>query len=140
MATLIPVERRSKIYELLHAEGTCEFPSLSEHLSVSEMTIRRDLEQMEEEGLLERTHGGAVLNRHMNLEPLYSEKHRAHQNEKRWIGQAAAGLVEPGDTLLINSGSTTLQIFRYLSGKRRLKVITSNMNAFLERKTQLIWS
>lgn len=129
---LIPAERRNKIYDLLRANGTVRVSSLSEAMEVSEITIRRDLELMEEEGLLERTHGGAILSQHIHLEPLYSEKHRSNQAEKQVIGQAAARLVEENDTLLINSGSTTLQIFRHLNFIKNVRVITSNMGAFLE--------
>jgi DeoR family fructose operon transcriptional repressor len=129
---LIPAERRNAIYEILRSQGIVRVSTLSDKLNVSEITIRRDLELMEAEGLLERTHGGAVFNQHIHLEPRYSEKHRTHQTEKRLIGAAAANLVEDGDSLLINSGSTTLQIFRHLVGRHNLKIITSNMGAFLE--------
>ncbi len=129
---MLPVERRNRILNLLRAEGVVRVNDLSETLDVSEITIRRDLEQLEVEGLLERTHGGAIFNQRIRLEPLYSEKHRTHQAEKRLIGTAGAGLVAAGDTLLVNSGSTTLQLFRHLALKRDLKVITSNMSAFLE--------
>jgi DeoR/GlpR family transcriptional regulator of sugar metabolism len=129
---LIPAERRNRIYELLRTAGAVRVSTLSDSLGVSEITIRRDLETMEEQGQLERTHGGAILNRHIDLEPLYSEKHRAHQTEKRIIGAAAAELIEANETVLINSGSTTLQIFRHLGAKKNARILTSNMGAFLE--------
>ena len=129
---MLPAERRNRILNQLRTAGAVRVGDLSELLDVSEITIRRDLEQMELEGLLERTHGGAIFNQRIRLEPLFSEKHRAHQAEKRQIGAAAARLVQDGDTLLVNSGSTTLQLLRHLNGKRDLKVITSNMSAFVE--------
>lgn len=129
---LIPAERRNAIYEILRSQGIVRVSALSARLNVSEITIRRDLELMEADGLLERTHGGAVFNQHIHLEPRYSEKHRTHQVEKRCIGAAASSLIEDSDTLFINSGSTTLQIFRYMSERQNLKIITSNMGAFLE--------
>jgi DeoR/GlpR family transcriptional regulator of sugar metabolism len=129
---LIPAERRNRIHEILQLEGAVRVSQLSELLGVSDITIRRDLELMEENGELERTHGGAIQNRRIDLEPPYSEKHRARPAEKRAIGLAAAALVEDGDTLLIHSGSTTLHIFRHLAIKKNLHVITSNMSAFLE--------
>ncbi len=106
--------------------------ALSELLKVSELTIRRDLEQLERDGILERTHGGAIHSHRMRQEPLYTDKDRIHREEKRQIGAAAAALVKDGDTLLIGSGSTTLQIFRHLAGRKNLRVITSNMGAPLE--------
>lgn len=132
MAVLIPAERRRRISEALRTQGTVRVSDLSDLLRVSEITIRRDLEQLEAEGLLERTHGGAIYNQHIRLEPRYSEKHRAYTEEKRQIGAAAATLVADGSTVFINSGSTTLRIFTHLAGKKDVKVITSNMGAFLE--------
>ncbi|MGD2143795.1 MAG: DeoR/GlpR family DNA-binding transcription regulator [Anaerolineae bacterium] len=129
---LIPAQRRKRIRELITSQGSVRVSTLSELLKVSEITIRRDLDRLEEEGILERTHGGAIYSHHMRVEPLYTEKDRIHREEKREIGRAAAALVEDGDTLLINSGSTTLHIFRHLAGRKDLQVITSNMGALLE--------
>lgn len=130
--TLMPAERRNRILETLRAQGSVRVAPLSGLLGVAEITIRRDLEQLEGQGLLERTHGGAIYSHRMRLEPLYTEKYLLRQEQKRAIGAAAAALVEDGDTLLINSGSTTLRIFRHLAGRKNLRVITSNVGAFLE--------
>jgi DeoR/GlpR family transcriptional regulator of sugar metabolism len=129
---LIPAERRNRIHEIIKVQGSVRVSALSDLLGVSELTVRRDLEQLERAGILERTHGGAIHSHRMRGEPLYSEKDRLHRDEKRQIGAAAAALVKDGDTLLINSGSTTLQIFRHLADRKNLRVITSNMGAFLE--------
>jgi len=125
---LIPEERRNRILELLRKQGSVRVSELGELLDVSEITIRRDLDLLEQEGLLERTHGGAILSRRMRVEPLYAQKYQAHLKEKRKIGAVAATLVDPGETVFINSGSTTLQIFRHLGGKG-IRVITSNLGA-----------
>jgi DeoR family fructose operon transcriptional repressor len=128
---LIPAERRNRILEILRTQGSVRVSTLGEFLGVTEVTIRRDLERLERKGLLERTHGGATYGHRMRLEPRYTEKYLLHQEEKRAIGAAAATLVEDGDTLLINSGSTTLPIFRYLASKD-VRIITSNMGGGLE--------
>lgn len=128
---LIPAERRNRILEILRTQGSVRVSTLGEFLGVTEVTIRRDLERLERKGLLERTHGGATYGHRMRLEPRYTEKYLLHQEEKRAIGAAAATLVEDGDTLLINSGSTTLPIFRHLAGKD-VRIITSNMGGGLE--------
>lgn len=128
---LVPNERRRRILEILFENQSVRVNELSLLLDVSEVTIRRDLESMEREGLLERCHGGATLNTHLNIEPLFSQKNMAFLEEKRRIGLLAASLVEPGETIFINSGTTTLQIFRYLGGKN-LQVITSNLGAITE--------
>ena len=131
-SSLIPVERRNRIHEIIRNQGIVRVAQLSKLLDVTEITIRRDLELLEKQNILERTHGGAIHSHHMRREPLYSDKHALHQDEKRAIGAAAAALVKDGDTLLVNSGSTTLQIFRHLSGRNNLRVITSSAGAFLE--------
>lgn len=130
-SNLLPAQRRERIRELIRTQGAVKVAALSDLLRVSEITIRRDLEELEQEGILERTHGGAIYSHRMRVEPLYTEKDRIHREEKRLIGQAAAQLVEEGDTLLINSGSTTLQVIRHLVGKKNIRVITSNVGAVL---------
>ncbi len=132
LSGLIPAERKLRIQKIIRAQGVVRVTKLSSLLNVSQITIRRDLEQLEEEGFLERTHGGALLNQRLQLEPPFIKKDNINRDEKHWIGMAAAALVEDGDTLLINSGSTTLRIFPNLVGIKDLKVITSNMGAFLE--------
>ncbi len=82
---MIPAERRGRIAEILTARRTVRVSSLSEELGVSEMTIRRDLERLESEGLLSRTHGGAILKQHMVDEPLYVDNVLTHAEEKRRI-------------------------------------------------------
>ena len=87
---MIPAERRARIVELLEERRAVRVSVLSETLGVSEMTIRRDLEQLEQAGLLSRMHGGAILKRRMVEEPLYATNVRAHSEEKRRIAKAAA--------------------------------------------------
>lgn len=124
---MIPAERQNLIREILQAQGVVKVSELSQRFGVAEVTVRRDLERLERDGVVERTHGGAVLSQRMRHEPLYSDKDQLHRAEKQAIGRAAAGLVDDGDTLLINSGSTTLQVMRHLAGKQNVRVITSNM-------------
>ena len=93
--------------------------------------MRRDLDFLSRKGILERTHGGAISNQRMSAEPLYSQKGSIHRAEKQLIGAAAAALVEDGDTLLVNSGSTSLEVIRHLRGKK-VRVITSNAGAIPE--------
>jgi len=130
---LIPAERRNRIYEIIKDQGIVRVSTLSDLLGVAEITIRRDLEQLERGDLLvERTHGGAVYSRRMLTEPSYTEKDQIHREEKHQIGVVAAALVEDEDTLLINSGSTTLEIFQHLGDRKNLRVITSNMGVLRE--------
>ena len=127
----IPADRQKQIQRLLQERGVVKVTDLSSLLGVSEITIRRDLDTLEKSGDLERTHGGAVYNQRMRIEPRYAQKDAIHREEKEAIGRAAARLVEAGDTLLINSGSTTKQVIRSLK-MSKARIITSNLGAVIE--------
>ncbi|MBN1486643.1 MAG: DeoR/GlpR transcriptional regulator [Anaerolineae bacterium] len=128
---LIPAERHELILNILERSGIVRVSELSEALNVSDITIRRDLEQLEQDGLLERTHGGAMFSRRLRTESLFTVKYKSCLEEKVRIGRVAADLVEPGETVFINSGSTTLQIFRHLLW-RDVRVVTCNAGAIAE--------
>jgi DeoR/GlpR family transcriptional regulator of sugar metabolism len=130
-STFIPADRQKRIHTLLAKKGVVAVAELARVLGVSELTIRRDLEELGRRGVLERTHGGAILNQRMSVEPLYQQKDAAHKEQKEAIGLAAAGLAGDGDTLLINSGSTTLEVIRHLKG-RKVRIVTSNVGAVAE--------
>jgi DeoR family fructose operon transcriptional repressor len=131
-AEMIPAERRSRIVDMLQARRAVRVSALSELLGVSEMTIRRDLERLEAEGALSRTHGGAILKRHLTTEPVFVESVLAHADEKRRIAQAAAALIEPGDTVFINSGTTVVEVFRHLDPQLEARVVTNNAGVIPE--------
>lgn len=129
--TYIPADRQTRIRRIIEEKGVVKVVDLSRRFNVTELTIRRDLDVLEKQGVLDRTHGGAILRHRMKTEPLYTEKDQVNKLEKELIGKAVNRVVEPGDTLLINTGSTTSQVLRHLTGKQ-LRVITSNANALLE--------
>jgi len=130
--TLIPAQRRERIQEYLAIHKIVPSVELSGMLDVSEATIRRDLEWMEGEGILTRTHGGAILNQRLQLEAAYQQRAQRNVEEKRLIGALAATLIEDGDMVFINSGSTTTQLIRNIRGGTGITVITNNLIAALE--------
>jgi len=117
--------RREAIYQLIKDNGLVRVTDLSESLGVTSMTIRRDLEYLEKEGLIERTHGGAVATNRGVMEPLFTQKSLLHRAQKDAIAQGAALLVEDYDTLFINSGTTTLRLFHKINA-RHVKIVTNN--------------
>jgi len=129
---LIPAQRREWIRKYLETHRVARNDDLSGRLDVSEATIRRDLEWLEARGFLERTHGGAILSRRMRLEPEYASSAQAHPEEKRLIGALAATLIEDGDIVFINSGTTCTQIFRHIRSGANITVVTNNVGAVLE--------
>jgi DeoR/GlpR family transcriptional regulator of sugar metabolism len=127
----LPAERHRRIEGILRERRVVRVSTLSEQIGVSEVTIRRDLEALERRGVLERTHGGAVLTQRMRAEPAYVEAISSNSEAKRRIAQAAADLVDAGDTLYLNGGTTTLQVFRHLRAPG-LKVITNHVGIAVE--------
>jgi len=86
--SIIPASRQQYILSLIKTEGTVTVSQLAEELGVSELTIRRDLDQLEKKGLVERTHGGATARRNLPVEPDYLQKASEYPKEKEAIGQA----------------------------------------------------
>jgi DeoR family fructose operon transcriptional repressor len=125
---MIPADRHRQILGIITQDGVVQVQDLSERFGVSVLTVRRDLDKLAEEGLVERTHGGATLRRSLPIEPAYTQKALEYTKEKQLIAVAAASLVEDGDTVLINSGSTTLEVIGALRD-HRVTIITNNIDA-----------
>jgi DeoR/GlpR family transcriptional regulator of sugar metabolism len=129
--------RLDAIIETLRKSGTVTVEFLSEQFGTSLVTIRRDLDQLANDGLLQRTHGGAVL-----LEPLFYEPFKndrsfqahleSYSEEKKRIGRAAAELIGKGDTIALTPGTTTLEVVRGLPFNQDITVITNTVNVAME--------
>ena len=129
---MLNLERQAKILELLEEHGKVEVPDLSRRLSASEVTIRKDLRELDGRGLLRRAHGGAVRAVTVSADPSLYIKAALHAEEKQRIGAAAALLVGEGESVIIDSGTTTQQVARHLRGRRGIKVITNALNVAAE--------
>ena len=130
--TLIPAQRRERIQEYLVTHKIVRMDDLYALLDTSEATVRRDLEWLEREGIVERTHGGAILSQRLTLEPEYIQRAQKHPEEKRLIGEMAASLLEADDVVFINSGTTTTQVIRYIRGDAGITVFSNNVYAALD--------
>jgi DeoR family fructose operon transcriptional repressor len=129
---LIPAQRRERIQEYLAIHRIVRMDDLYVLLDTSEATVRRDLEWLEHEGIVERTHGGAILSQRLTLEPEYLQRAQKHPEEKRLIGERAAALIEDDDVVFINSGSTTTQVIRHIRADAGITVFSNNVYAALE--------
>ena len=129
---LIPAQRRERIQAYLASHKIVATSDLCELLDVSEATIRRDLEWLEHEGVVERTHGGAILSQQLNSEQEYQQREQRYPEEKRAIGALAASLIEDGDIVFINSGTTSTQIIRHIRYELDATIITNNLFSTLE--------
>jgi len=125
---MLSVERQQAIIDLVDKNDSALVTDLVRRFNVSEMTIRRDLDQLERKGLLRRVHGGAVSNHGRSYEPPYMLRSTVHNEEKKRIGAAAAELIKTGDSILLDVGTTTLEIARSLHNHQNLTVITPSFH------------
>lgn len=123
--------RRGKILEWLQEEGSARVRELSNAFDVSEVTIRLDLEKLESEGHVVREHGGAYLKTVPQQVRAMTLQHLTHLDQKRRIGLAAAALVQNGETIILDSGSTTTEVAANLIDRHDLTVITNALNIAL---------
>jgi len=125
--TPLKAERHNRIRKLAEQRGRVTVAELSEKFEVSEATIRRDLEELDGLGWIQRTHGGAVRVERAAKEPPMLQRIEEGRAEKQRIGQAAAALVKDGETIFLGSGTTVLEIARHLPHDIRLTAITNSL-------------
>ena len=137
--------RRERIVALLRAHNSVQIPALAEMFGVSTQTLRKDLNFLDAKGVCTRSSGGALL-RLGALSPVEEAidvRRRRHADEKTRIGRAAAALIRAGESVLLDSGTTTLQIARHLNAADPLVVVTNDvgiMNELAARETvQLVF-
>ncbi|WP_024287487.1 DeoR/GlpR family DNA-binding transcription regulator [Cellulomonas sp. KRMCY2] len=126
----LPARRKDELVTYVDKVGEVTVSELSEHFDVSVDTARRDLDELAAAGLLKRTHGGAVrITTLTRSETPFPDRMRVHGAAKRRIGRLAASLIEDGQTILLNGGTTTLAVLPHLAVRRNLTVVTNNLVA-----------
>lgn len=125
---ILAEQRRRKILKLLEEKGGVKTSKLSSKFSVSEITIRKDLDRLEDKGKLKRTHGGAVKKESTFFEPSHDEKALVNMPEKKAIGKAVATQIDNNTTVFLSTGTTTMQVIPHLDEKKDLRVITNSLN------------
>lgn len=129
---MLPAKRKELVLERLQREGYIEIAEISETMGVSRATIRRDLNDLEQEGLLVTVHGGAVPRATSTAyEPSFQTKRVQNALEKQRIGEAAAMLVQSGQSVLLDAGSTTFQVAEHLRKKRDLTIVTNDVQILM---------
>jgi DeoR/GlpR family transcriptional regulator of sugar metabolism len=119
-------ERRQHLLDLISRQGFVSLAHLAEAIQVSESTIRRDLDYLHQQGMIKRTHGGAVFVGDGIGLPALEERSASQPEEKRKIARAAAARIRDGDAILLDGGTTTLEVARQLVG-RSLQVVTNSL-------------
>jgi len=128
---MLPNQRREKIFDLIREDGQAKVTDLSRIFKVTEVTIRQDLERLENEGLIIREHGGAYLkNIDMKVRNLQLQN-QENINQKMAIARKAIEYIHDGDTIILDSGSTTTEIAKIISEYKNLTVITNALNIAL---------
>jgi DeoR/GlpR family transcriptional regulator of sugar metabolism len=123
---MLPETRRRLLLDLIARQGFATLDELVKALAVSESTVRRDLEALDLGGHLKRTHGGAIAAGEVRALPAFEERAATATAEKQAIGRTAAGLLNDGDTVLLDGGTTTLEVARALLG-RPMQVVTNSL-------------
>lgn len=126
------IERRNHILSLLHDKKSITVQEAAEMFEVTEETIRRDLRAMETQGLIVRTHGGAILADDINMEISLEIREGINIKGKSAIGKLAASLVQNGDTLFLDASTSSLYVAKHLKQKKGLTVITNAERIILE--------
>ena len=131
-------ERKIALYAALQKHGSVEVQALTNKFNVSAMTIRRDLKNFEKQGLVTMSYGGAHLNQQVAVEPSFYIKSSQFVEQKQQIARAAADLICEGETIVLDCGTTTLQIVKYIQNKK-LTIITNSWPVvnFLGKSTKI---
>lgn len=124
---MLAEERRLRIVDTVERAGTASVQPLADAFGVSTMTIRRDLQTLEREGRIRRVHGGAIVLRGRGYEPPFPSRADQHLDEKRRIARRAADLVADGDTIVLDIGTTILELARCIRGKHNLTVLATSL-------------
>lgn len=133
---MLAQERRQRIFEDIETSGIASVRDLAKRFEVSHITIMRDLQELEQEGLIRRVHGGAISVRGASYEPPFIARESQYSPEKKRIATKAVEMITDGDSIILDVGTTTLEIARALKGKRNLTVLVTNLRAALELASQ----
>ncbi|MDQ2807407.1 MAG: DeoR/GlpR family DNA-binding transcription regulator [Chloroflexota bacterium] len=124
--------RRERILAYLSERNRTSVGDLSGVLGVSEVTVRKDLDQLDAQGMLTRVHGGAVISGRGRLERYFAAREQEHLDEKRRIAQAAAALIQSGQRLFLDASTTGIQVARLIKDCEDLVVVTNGLYTALE--------
>jgi len=136
---VLPAERKQEILRYVQEKNAATIRDLSTHFDVHEATIRRDLSELEKSKKIKRTHGGVILNEEeIHSEPHFDMREGSFSEEKQRIGLKAASFIEDGDTIILDSGTTTTKIAEAIKDRENITVITNDIHiAALLRHSQL---
>ena len=118
-------KRQNEILAAVKTSGACTIIDLATQLKVSDETIRRNIKPLVSEGLVEKVHGGIVLSQNQEPEPPFERRMNEHVEEKKLISALLSEIIKDGDSIMLDTGSTTAYVARALSGHQNLSVVTN---------------
>jgi DeoR/GlpR family transcriptional regulator of sugar metabolism len=130
--TKMPEKRKLEIKTFIEREKMVSVNRLSQIFGISYLTVRRDLEKLEEEGFVKKVHGGAMLVKNLEPEPVFQKQRELNKEQKNRIAAEASKRIKDGSFITLESGSTVMEIIKYLEDKRDIKVCTSGMPVLIE--------
>lgn len=137
---MLAIERRNAILTKLTVEGKVIVADLSQEFSVTEETIRRDLERLENDGLAKKTYGGAVANKNPNTDLPYSVRKRANVEKKQRIAEIIGDMINDGDYIMLDASSTAIFVAKYIKNKKNITLITNSVEILLELADKEDWN
>jgi DeoR/GlpR family transcriptional regulator of sugar metabolism len=129
---MLPIERRQWIETEIMNHGKVDIEKLSKQLNVSAMTIRRDLAELEKEGKIIRTHGGAISPKSLIQETPYLTKEKKNMKQKQAIARKALEIIPENANIILDSGTTTMEVAKLLKGREDLTIITNDIKIAAE--------
>ncbi len=137
---MLAIERRNVILARLQSEGKVIVADLSQEFGVTEETIRRDLEKLDNEGLAKKTYGGAVLNQNLNTDVPFNVRKRSNVELKQRIAEKIAALIQDGDYLMLDASSTAIHVAKSIKNRKNITLITNSVEILLELSDKEGWN
>lgn len=137
---MLALERRQIIIQALNAEGKVLVSSLSEQFSVSEETIRRDIEKLAQEGLAIKTYGGALSNSLQSKDQPYNVRKKSNVELKEKIAEKVATMIKDGDRIMLDASTTAIYVTKRIKTRKNITVITNSLEILLELADKTGWN
>lgn len=137
---MLAIERRNAILAKLSADGKVIVADLSREFEVTEETIRRDLEKLDNDGLAKKTYGGAVANEKLNNDLPFNVRKRANISEKQFIAEKIAPLIHDGDYIMLDASSTAICVIECIKELKNITLITNSVEILLELADKKDWN
>jgi DeoR/GlpR family transcriptional regulator of sugar metabolism len=137
---MLAIERRNAILAKLSVEGKVIVADLSNEFDVTEETIRRDLEKLDNEGLAKKTYGGAVSNQAFNVDLPYSVRKRANVERKQRIAEKIGEMIHDGDYIMLDASSTAIFVIKYIKSLKNITIITNSVEILFELADKEGWN